>query len=125
MDTGLTEGASKFIERHIRSMSGLEALLYMREHANSEYTAENLANSLRGNIDWISDLMNFYKTHGLIAEVSTGVYRYRPENASEEAIMVELARVFRQRPSTLLSAILAAPSQNIQSFADAFRLKGS
>jgi len=125
MTSELTDQAIRFISRNIRSMSSLEVLLYVRNHNNSVNTIASVTKALRGNDSAIAEQLEFFESRQLLASESPGAYRYRPESPSDDAVVSELDRAFKERPTSLMDAILAAPSQNIQSFADAFRLKGS
>lgn len=117
------EQVERFIRRHIRSMSALELLLYLREHADADTDAARLAAALRGNAAALAGMLAFFKSRGLLAENAPGMFRYLPGSAGDEAVLTELARDFRERPVALMDIILAAPSDTIRSFADAFRLK--
>lgn len=125
MTSELTDQAIRFISRNIRSMSSLEVLLYVRKHNNSVNTIASVTKALRGNDSAIAEQLEFFESRQLLVSESPGAYRYRPESPSDDAVVSELDRAFKERPTSLMDAILAAPSQNIQSFADAFRLKGS
>jgi len=125
MTSELTDQAIRFISRNIRSMSSLEVLLYVRNHNNSVNTIASVTKALRGNDSAIAEQLEFFESRHLLVSESPGAYRYRPESPSDDAVVSELDRAFKERPTSLMDAILAAPSQNIQSFADAFRLKGS
>lgn len=125
MSSELTDQAKRFISRNIRSMSSLEMLLYLRNHGGEENTIAVITSALRGNAEAIADQLEFFESRQLLVHEASGAYRYRPESPSDDAVLTELARAFRERPIALMDAILGAPSQNIQSFADAFRLKGN
>lgn len=124
MPSELTEAAERFIGRNIRSMSALETLLYMRDHASSGSSVQQVAQALRGNTAAMQELLSSYTSRKLLVEDPPGLFCYRPEAPEDETILAELAQVFRQRPVALMDAILAAPSDKIRSFSDAFRIKG-
>ena len=50
--------------------------------------------------------------------------QYRPRGGELDAHVATLAQAYRERPVTLIRVIYALRDHKIQSFADAFRLKG-
>jgi hypothetical protein len=52
-----------------------------------------------------------------------GSFRYAPASAELDRIVGELEKVYAERPTTVVKAIMAAPSEKLQIFADAFRIK--
>lgn len=120
----LSEAAEKFIRGNIRSTSALEVLLYLRDHESAAHDAASLARALRGNEAAMGDMLAFFASRGLLGEDAPGVFRYRPATPETGAVLAELARALKESPFALMEAILAAPSNKITSFANAFRLKG-
>ena len=61
-----------------------------------------------------------FLANGLVVENQDAHFQYRPGTPSLDATVRALAKVFNQRPVTLIRVIY---SRKIQSFADAFKIK--
>ena len=66
--------------------------------------------------------LTLFASRGLVAGDGES-YRYAPVNEDLDAAVAALARVYNERPVTLVRTIYAPKDDKIRSFADAFRLK--
>ena len=62
---------------------------------------------------------------GLVAAAEKDAYRYAPVDAATRASVDALARMYNEKPVTLVRAIYSRPAAPapVQAFADAFRLR--
>lgn len=61
---------------------------------------------------------------GLIRPDADGRYVYSPASPAIGALCDQLEKLYRERPVRVVNAIVSSPNDKLQSFADAFRLKG-
>lgn len=61
---------------------------------------------------------------GLIRPDTEGRYVYAPASPAIADLCSQLEKLYRERPVRVVNAIVSSPNDKLQSFADAFRLKG-
>jgi hypothetical protein len=59
----------------------------------------------------------------LIVEVPGGGYRFAPESPHLVPLIDDLATLYRERPVSTIHAIYKTSADNLQHFADAFRIR--
>jgi hypothetical protein len=118
-----TEQAERFIRRHIRSMSALELLLHLRANADESWTPSRLAQTLRGNTAAMVGMLDDFAGHGLAVKQDGDAFRYAGGDAGNDAALAEIEEMLKTQPFALMEMILNAPSENLKSFSDAFRLR--
>lgn len=122
VETVIPEHVLQFVRRFIKSVWTLDLLVHMRREPARSWTVDILARELRGNRPLVEDALASLTRAGLLKQDANGAYRYEPA-ADLDAIAAELERHYAERPVALIKAIASAPSDKIQSFADAFRIK--
>ena len=111
-----------FIHSSVRSVWALELLLLMRRERERVWTAEALARELRANERLVGDVLGDFQTSGLVAPQEDG-FAYAPAAPALGALCDRLEAVYRERPVSVVNAIMAAPKDKLQIFADAFRFR--
>ncbi|GIL41063.1 hypothetical protein [Roseiterribacter gracilis] len=118
----LDEATRRFLRRHIRSVWTLDALLTLKRDSARSWTAETLTAELRAARPMVTEILAAFRTARLVEETSDGS-RYAPADSADDKAVDTLARLYAERPTALIREIMAAPSDRLQGFADAFRLK--
>lgn len=113
-----------FIRGSIRSVWALELLLLLRRQADRAWSTDDLAMELRANTPLVADVLKTFETAGLVRSPEPGSYTYAPASPALERYCRQLDDAYRERPVSVINAIVSAPNDKLQSFADAFRLKG-
>jgi hypothetical protein len=115
-----------FVRRRLRSPLELQVLLFLRESADREWTAEALApllevtESAAGRL--LFDLMA--RRLARLARFAPPSYVYDPASGPDIRRTVDrLAELYAERPADLLAALEARGPDSVQQFADAFRLR--
>jgi hypothetical protein len=123
---GLPADLHLFLRRRLRSPLELQVLLFLRESADREWTAEALApllgvtESAAGRL--LFDLMA--RRLARLARFAPPSYVYDPAAGPETRREVDrLAELYAERPADLLAALEARGPDSVQQFADAFRLR--
>lgn len=113
----------QFIQSSIRSVWSLELLLHLRRHSSRYWKPDELVRELRASDFIVSEGLLALQTAGLVTPEGDGMYRYRPASADLDRLVGLLERQYGERPQSVTKAIFSAPSDKLQTFADAFRLK--
>lgn len=111
-----------FIRDSIRSVWALEMLLALRRHGERAWTAEELVTELRASLPLVKDNLAVFEAAGLVLREGER-FRYAPASPWLETLCTELEAVYRERPVTVINAIVS-PSDKLRDLANAFRLKG-
>ncbi len=112
-----------FIQSSIRSVWSLELLLHLRRHSSRTWRPDELVRELRASDFVVSEALAALQAPGLVTPEQGGTYRYLPASADLDRLVGLLERQYRERPQSVTKAIFSAPSDKLQTFADAFRLK--
>jgi hypothetical protein len=121
-DTSIPEPVASFIRSSITSVWALELLVFLKTHETSAWSVDQLVRELRGSRLLVADLVLALHRSGLVEEVGEA-YRYRPSSDDVRSVVDQLERLSVERPLAVRNAILAAPHDKVQVFADAFRIK--
>lgn len=95
----------------------------MHREPERTWAAADLIRELRGSVLVVSNATAALTAAGLVLEETSGSFRCNPVRPELGAAVDRLAASYRETPFAVTQAILAAPSDHIRSFADAFRLK--
>ena len=60
---------------------------------------------------------------GLVSRGNDGTFGYTPASTHLDRLVQELARAYREKPLAVTNAIFSSPSDKLQTFANAFRLR--
>ena len=119
----ISEEILRFIRSSIKTVWALELLLLIRRQSSQSWTAEGLTTELRSSLPLVADILSGFKDAGLVKEMADGQYRYQPATPELEHLVEQLEKAYAARPLAVVKAILTAPNEKIQTFADAFKLK--
>jgi hypothetical protein len=111
-----------FIRSSIRSVWTLELLFKLRQGSGRPFTPEELVRELRASDVVVSEGLSVLQSAGFVA-ASDGTYAYAPASPHLDGLAGQLERLHRERPLAVTTAIFSAPTDKLQSLADAFRLK--
>jgi hypothetical protein len=114
----------QFVKGSIRSVWALELLLLMRAQRERRWTPEQLVTELRASHPLVTQVLTTFHQAGLVREVEPGVFEYAPASPALESCCEELERAYRERPVTVINAIVASSADDLKTFADAFRFRG-
>ena len=113
----------RFIAEHIGSIAQLELLLLLAGDSGKTLDSAEAARVFYLTPDAARTLLELMRADGLVAREADGTYRFAPANDQWRQMVQSLAGVYRERRLSVVQAIYAGPSDAIQSFADAFRIK--
>jgi hypothetical protein len=111
-----------FIRTSIRTVWALELLLHLKNRSAESFKISDLVRDLRSSHGAISDAVDALRQANLLSESAEGV-RYAPATPELDALVLHLQSTYQQRPTTVIRLIAEAPSNSLQAFADAFKIK--
>lgn len=112
-----------FLRATIKSVWALDVLVAMQSAPGKAWTVAALNERLRASASLVEDILAAFSRAGLVVRENDGRYRYSPASPALEALTSELAKLYAERPMTIIKEIVTAPNEKIRSFVDAFRLK--
>jgi DNA-binding IclR family transcriptional regulator len=112
----------EFIQSSVKSVWSAELLLFLRRRPERGWTGDELIRELRSSRSVVAEILATFLQAGLVTEEG-GMFRYAPASTELDRVVGELERVYTERPTAVVKAIMAAPSEKLQIFADAFRIK--
>jgi len=118
----IDEDLLSFIRSSVRSVWALELLLLLRRQSEREWASADLVRELRANERLVSDVLAGFETGGLVARSDAGV-RYAPASSVMRDLADRLAAAHAATPVAVVRAIMTAPKETLQIFADAFRFR--
>lgn len=125
MANEIPESVRRFVSMHVSSIELLEVLLLLRQSADKEWRAEDVARVIGSSMMSIRDRLANLSARNLVAarEGSDDIwYRYAPEEDLARVIE-EVAALYKERRLTVINMIYARQAAgDIESFADAFRI---
>lgn len=122
MASGVPDGVTRLVARHIKSVDKLELLLLLRDQPERGWTPDAASGALRSEPRLAAQRLEEL-VRGGFAQRSGEEFRYAPESDGLDRDVGELADCYARRRHTIISLIYSAPSDAIQSFSDAFRLR--
>jgi hypothetical protein len=123
MNPALDEELAAFIGASLGSVWALELLLLLRRSQPRRWTEEELVTEMRASSPLVAEAMVGLQRAGLINCNSEGC-AYAPASEVIATTCDRLEAAYKNKPVTVVNAILATPKGKLQTFADAFRVKG-
>jgi hypothetical protein len=103
----------------------LEALLLLRRFSEREWTAAEVSKELYSNDAATADMLDKLAKDGILKNSkggSTQRYVYAPDSATDRAIQL-VERSYVQQRVRIIDLIFSKPHNQLQHFAEAFKLK--
>jgi hypothetical protein len=125
MSEQLPDDVRRFVIEHINSVEQLEVLLLLWAHADQDWTAEAVSQKLYTPPAAAEMRLDDLQQRGFVkaGSLPEKSYRYRPTHGDSHGLITALAELYRDRRVTIISLIYSKPHQQVQAFADAFKLR--
>lgn len=120
------EEIQQFIRNNIKSIDCLKILLFLKENSDEKWTAYNIGKNLYLHQTNVKDILSFLNRRGLLKverQEEEHFYNYNPRSEDLHSMVEQLAQLDRHYPVSLINFIYSLSKNQIQSFADAFKLK--
>jgi hypothetical protein len=126
-DADFTDEFCEFLQYSVTAVEGAEVLLALLDAPARSWMPRELAEALRpdtalSEVD-IAKYLDLFHGRGLIARGPDGSVSYQTISPELDAHVRKLARLYNERPVTLIRVIYALRDTRIKSFADAFKIR--
>ena len=121
----LPPAVRQFLARYISSVEQLEVLLLMHDQPHRAWSAADVYGIIRSSEASIAARLQSFTSEGFLAveNGSPPMYRYAPKSTDLKSAVSETATAYKTWRIRVVEAIFTPPSDPVQSFADAFRLR--
>jgi hypothetical protein len=128
VETGLPADIRTLIVERIGSVVELEVLLLLHAAPTRAWTATDVAAQLRIDPTWSTAQLDGLAGRGLLRRTddpaaSEPTYRYEPADADLDRAVAGLGKAYTDMRVSVISLIYSKPSDNLKTFADAFRIR--
>jgi hypothetical protein len=125
IDPELPPEVVRLIHDSVPTVDALEILVMLACAPDATWSAADLhAKFSRVSETTMAMYLKELAGQGIVLAEPSGGYRYRPASPAIEAAVAGLCKAYNERPVTLIRTVYStADKRQIQSFADAFRLK--
>lgn len=121
MTERIPKDAQDVIARHIHSVAQLETLLFLRARPDVPIKPDILAREQKIGGDMAADLLTDLSGRGFLKETPEG-YLYKPTRTLAKGVDA-VANAYGTYRVAIINLIFSKPSEGVQSFADAFRVR--
>jgi hypothetical protein len=122
MSERLPEDVQRFIVEHVNSVEQLETLLLLRSDPQKLWTVDEVSHALYTQPAAAQMRLADLQARGLLAAQADGRWKYGATGDADE-LVGRLADLYRDRRVTVITLIYSKPQQQVQAFADAFKLR--
>jgi hypothetical protein len=119
-DNPISPAIQQFVAQHIHSVEQLEILCLLGQHQPAALPVAAIFRQIKSNESSISGRLKIFAREKLALTAGDETYRLAP---AYHELVAELARVYGERPVTVLELIYKKPPPSMQDFSEAFRLK--
>ena len=113
----------QFIQRYIRSLGHLEALLFLYQRRGMEFTIQAIASELRTTPDYAKQQLEELANFGLLQRCSS-IDCYKFDSSPDlNAVLEQLSNDFARHRLAIIDLLYSQPIDKIRGFSDAFKIK--
>jgi hypothetical protein len=122
LEPSLPEDIVQFIRRCINTLGTLDVLLLLYASPARAWTAREVSDELRSSPFAADTALRSLWHSGLVARAGDR-FSFQPKAAGSAAMIARLAGCYRDRRTTVITAIFSRPNDAVIGFAEAFRFK--
>lgn len=112
-----------FIRSTFRSVWSLELLLLLRSEPDKRWAQENLVARMRGSDSVVHNGLATLVAAGLVVQEDDGAASYAPVSPDLEAMVDRVQDLYARRPDAVRRVIVMGAHDQLNAFADSFRLR--
>jgi hypothetical protein len=126
MEVELTPAVREFVSEHIDAAEQLDILLLLQREPERTWTALQVSQAIYTVPASATMRLEELVAKGFLASSGSSdpVYTYRPSNDELHSRVSELAAAYAQNRVAVIKLIFSKPPDAVESFSDAFRLRG-
>jgi hypothetical protein len=119
----ITPELQRFIAKYIRSVEALEVLCLLHEDPTKTWRVPEVLHRIQSSANSVAGCLEEFRLAGLLTKDAEEHYRFAPGEKDFVERVPMLAKTYRERRVSVIECIYAKPSDPIQDFANAFRLR--
>lgn len=112
-----------FLRAHFKSVWALELLLFLKDKADSAWSADQLVAALRTSETIVATSVATLVAGGLLADDETGQVRYAPASDDLSRLVDVTQALYARKPDAVRRVIVSAGATGLSQFANSFRLR--
>jgi hypothetical protein len=112
-----------FIRSTFRSVWSLELLLLLRSESDRRWAQEDLVVRMRGSDSVVRNGLAALIAAGLVVREDDGSVSYAPASPDLEAMVDRVQDLYARRPDAVRRVIVMGTHDQLNAFADSFRLR--
>jgi len=113
-----------FLRDHFKSVWALELLLFLKGHADTAWSPEQLVSGLRTSETIVTTSVATLMAGGLVAVEADGRIRYSPASDDLSRLVDVTQALYAKKPDAVRRVIVSEAAKGLSAFADSFRLRG-
>ena len=117
------QDVASFISNSFKSVWAIELLLHLKRHPERDWSKADLLVALRASELVVSSSLDSLMRVGLIVRNEDGSARYAPAAPDLEQMADATELLYAKKPDAVRRMIIAAATDGLTAFADAFRLR--
>lgn len=122
-DAEIPKEVIDFISEHITSMEQLEVLLLLSGEPNRDWSSEAVFTAIQSSQASVTQRLLEFCDRGLLIQPAPLSFRYLPKSQALASVVRALAATHKERRVKVIELIYRKPVDNVQSFADAFKIR--
>lgn len=121
----LKDEIKQFIGRYIRSISHLEAMLFLYKRKGHEFSYDAIASELRTNPEYAKQQLEELANSGLLRRCpkTADCYLYEGGSPDLDEVLQQIDSDYSRHRLAIIDLLYNQPLDKIKSFADAFKIK--
>lgn len=128
-DADFSDAFCDFLQRSISTVDAAELLLLLHSDRDGAWEPSDLIAKLEPiaslSATDAAKYLEVFQERGLVVRAEGQRLRYAPASAKLDAQVRTLAKLYNERPVTLIRVIYALRDKKIRTFADAFKIRRS
>jgi hypothetical protein len=117
------DAALNFAAASLQSVWALELLLTLKRDPARRWNPDELIRELRSSQVVVADAVSNLLAAGLAVEEDGPLYRYQTGSAAMDELVQALEKVYAEKPTAVIRAIIMSQTQKLKLLSDAFRIK--
>lgn len=121
--SGIKDEIKEFIQRYIRSIGHLEALLFLYQRRGIEYSVDSLSSELRTNPQYAKQQLEELAEYGLVRRCTHPdcyLFASTPDVAN---VIEQISNDYARHRLAIINLLYSQPLDKIRGFSDAFKIK--
>lgn len=123
----LPDNVRQLLQSSVPTIDALEVLIFLARHPGRSWLSKEIVDQMQPTVlleKNVKECLTLFQSQGLGVENPDAGFSYGPTSPDLQAAVAALTTAYNERPVTLIRAVYAIQDRKqIQSFADAFKLK--